>query len=591
MKARGKLTVLVVAVVFLGSVVGSNAAAATNEVLPGVTIGGIPVSGLTTARLTARVVPAAKALESRSMTLYVGEREWSMTPRSFGITVDVARTTARALRVGRDGPVSWLFHSVGLKRANLQLVPRIDARRFAESINNLAQDVRVQASNGEVALDGSRVVIKSPSEGVDLVIGSAKRQILAAALRPRASNLLGLPVTLTAPSIGDKEVAKIEHQANGILAGPVQFGFGSRTLSLDPAAVAASLRVKLVPGSGPDGRDSLVLAADAEELRRQIVRVDPSVERPAREASFETNADTVRIVPSVEGQTVDTLPASEQLMTFSQFSRPVIQLSSQILMPTLTTEVAKSLGISKKVSGFTTYFDPRNAPRVANIDRMANAIDGKILRPGEFFALNAATGPRTPENGYQEAQVIVDGELVPGIGGGVCQVATTLFNAVFNAGLEVEERSNHSLFISKYPIGRDAMVNYGVQDLRFKNDTAYGLLLRAAVTSKAMIVNIYSSPLGRTVDSTQSERRNPRPPAIKYLDDPTLPAGQEVVVEEGSPGFDITVIRTVKQDDQVLHKDTFVSKYRAWKRIIRRGTGPAASQSPSPATSPSTTGG
>lgn len=585
---RRRLTVAVVAVVLLGSLIGTNAAAATNEVLPGVTLGGIPVSGLSRTGLSARIAPAAKAVESRSMILYVGKREWSITPRSFGITVDVPRTTALALRTGRSGPFDWLFHSVGLKKANLQLVPHIDVTRLAASLRNLAQDVKVQASNGEVSLDGSKVVIKSPSEGVDLVVESAKRQIIAATLRPRSSNRLGLPVTLTAPSIGEKEVAKIEHQANGILAAPVDLAFESKSISLDPVAVAASLRVKLVTGAG-QGQDSLLLEADPEELRRQIVKVDPSVERPAREATFETNGDNAKVIASVDGQTVDTLGAAQQLVTFSPSNRSVIQLSPKVLMPALTTEVALSLGITKKISGFTTYFDPRNAPRVANIDRMASAIDGKLLRPGESFALNDATGPRTPENGYQEAQVIVEGELVPGIGGGVCQVATTLFNSVFNAGLQVEQRSNHSLFISKYPIGRDAMVNYGVQDLRFKNDTQYGLLLRASVTSKAMIVNVYSSSLGRTVETSQSDRRNPKPPTTRYIDDPTLPMGQEVVVEEGSQGFDITVTRTVKHGDQDLHKDTFVSKYRPWKRIIRRGTGPAAS--PAPAPSPSTTGG
>lgn len=578
----------VVAVVLMGSVIGGNAAASTNLVVPGVTLGGIPVSGLSRAGLSTRIGPAAKAIESRPMILYVGKREWSITPRSFGITVDVPRTTTLALRTGRTGPFDWLFHSVGLKKADLQLVPKIDGPRLATSLRELAQNVKVQASNGEVSLDGSKVMIKSPTEGVDLVVESARRQIIAATLRPKPSSRIGLPVTLTAPSIGEEEVSKIEQQANGILAGSVDFSFENRTLSLDPVAVAASLRVKLVTGTAQD-QDSLLLEADPEELRRQIVKVDPSVERPAHEASFQTDGDSAKVIASADGQTIDTVPAAQQLVTFSQSNRSVIQLSPRVLMPTLTTEVAKSLGITKKISGFTTYFDPRNAPRVANIDRMASAIDGKLLRPGEAFSLNDATGPRTPENGYQEAQVIVEGELVPGIGGGVCQVATTLFNSVFNAGLRVEQRSNHSLFISKYPIGRDAMVNYGVQDLRFRNDTQYGLLLRAIVTSKAMIVNIYSSPLGRTVETTQTDRRNPKPPSTRYIDDPTLPTGQEVVVEEGSAGFDITVTRTVKQGDQELHKDTFVSKYRPWKRIIRRGTGPAASPAPTP--SPSTSGG
>ncbi|MGH9198614.1 MAG: VanW family protein, partial [Acidimicrobiia bacterium] len=189
-----------------------------------------------------------------------------------------------------------------------------------------------------------------------------------------------------------------------------------------------------------------------------------------------------------------------------------------------------------------------------------------------------------PENGYQEAQVIVNGELVPGIGGGVCQVGTTLFNAAFFAGLPIVERSNHSLHISKYPLGRDATVNYGHQDLKFRNDTPYGFLLKAFVTSKALTLSVYSTKLGRTVEYTTSERRNTKPPPTQYVDDPTLPAGQEVVQEEGSAGFDVTVTRTVREGENVLHQGTFVSKYRPWKRIVRKGTGPpAASPQPSPA--------
>src|SRR5687768_16403012 len=133
MRAPNKrtLVVLVVAFVLSGSLVGSSAGASTNEVLPGVAIGGIQVSRLTSPRLTAPILPAAKAVETRSMVLYVGDREWVVTPRGFGITVDVPRSAARALRAGREGPVNWIFHSVGLKRANLQLVPRIDKRRLA----------------------------------------------------------------------------------------------------------------------------------------------------------------------------------------------------------------------------------------------------------------------------------------------------------------------------------------------------------------------------------------------------------------------------------------------------------------------------
>jgi vancomycin resistance protein YoaR len=218
---------------------------------------------------------------------------------------------------------------------------------------------------------------------------------------------------------------------------------------------------------------------------------------------------------------------------------------------------------------------------------MADALDGTLVRPGEIFSLNKTTGPREPENGFREAQIILNGELVPGVGGGVCQFGTTLFNTLFFAGLEIKERHNHSLYISHYPVGRDATVYYGALDLRFRNDTPYGILLKAGVNKKSLSISIYSSPLDRNVSYETSGRRNPKPAPNKYVDDPTLPAGQEVVQEPGEPGFDITVIRVVKQGDMTIHRDTFVSKYLPWKRIIRRGTGAPA---PAPAPSPSAAG-
>jgi vancomycin resistance protein YoaR len=147
----------------------------------------------------------------------------------------------------------------------------------------------------------------------------------------------------------------------------------------------------------------------------------------------------------------------------------------------------------------------------------------------------------------------------------------------------VNERHNHSLYFSKYPIGRDATVFFdGGRDLQFTNDTPYGILVKATVNRKSLTISLYSTPVGRTVTYETSSRRNPKPAPTKYVDDPTLPAGQEVVQEPGQPGFDITVVRIVKEGDKIIHRDTFVSKYRPWKHIVRRGTGaPAPSPSPS----------
>jgi vancomycin resistance protein YoaR len=572
----------VIAIVLLGVLLGGSAVANAGEVLSGITVGGIPVGGLKGEALQGRLAPAARAMERRPLTLYVGKRQWTTSPEALGVTVDLGATAKRAFMAGRSNSLTWLVQSIGSREQKLGWVTRVDRPRMAQALRELSSRVNVEASNGNVTLTGSDVKVKAPTEGVRLISGQARRRLIGAAVRPARGDRVRLPVSTTTPEIGQEEAVRIQQQAQAILRAPAEFTWSSRSFTLSPERVAAALRVMVVEDPKTSSA-SLLLQADAKALRDQIIASAPFVVRSPKDASFSVRGDSVILNPGENGSTIDTADAAKVLLSLSDSKRRPISLPVVVEPPAFSTEQAQALKISNKISTFTTPFDARNVPRVANIDRMASAIDGKLLRPGQSFSLNGATGPRTPANGYQEAQVIVDGELVPGIGGGVCQVATTLFNAVFTAGLDVVERVNHSLHISKYPMGRDATVNYGAQDFRFRNDTDFGLLLKASVSARGMTVSLFSSPLGRTVEESTSPARNPKPPPSKVIEDPTLPAGVEKVEEAGTPGFDVTVTRKVTSGGRVLHSDTFVSKYSPWKRIIRKGTGPAAKPPAPPA--------
>jgi vancomycin resistance protein YoaR len=583
---RSVAIALVTTIVVLGTWLGSTAVASAGEVLAGITVGGVPVAGLQPKPLIARLRPAARALERRPITFYAGDREWLRTPESMGITIDLRRTASNALMTGRSNSFSWMIQSIGSQDRRLSWVVRIDKVRLGRSLQELKAAVKIDASNGDFSVEGSDVKVIPPKEGVELIPVSAQRAIVRAAIFPATGDRVALPVKKTPPAIRPEQLERVKEQAESILRAPVDFRFEGRIFRIAAEKIAPALKVNEVRHDGSENR-SLVLRADPAVLKKQIAQAVPDVNRQPKDASFTVSGDTVTIHPSVDGATIDTAEAATALIGLAGGERRPIDLPVTNQAPSLTTDAASKLGITKRVSGFTTTFDARNAPRVGNIDRMAKAIDGKVLKPGEVFSLNGATGERTAANGYQEAGILVDGELVPGIGGGVCQVATTLFNAVYLAGLEVVERSNHSLYVSKYPTGRDAMVNFGFQDLRFRNDSQFGLLLKANVSAKALSVSIFSSDLGRTVTESASPQTNPRVPPVKYVDDPNLPAGTETVVEEGIPGFDVTVTRKVMQGDKVLHNDKFVSKYKPWKRIIKKGTGPAAAASPPVSPAPS----
>jgi vancomycin resistance protein YoaR len=209
---------------------------------------------------------------------------------------------------------------------------------------------------------------------------------------------------------------------------------------------------------------------------------------------------------------------------------------------------------------------------VHNIGLIAAAMNHKLVMPNGVFSMNAATGERTAAKGYRTAHVIVDGELVDGLGGGVCQAGTTMFNSVLLAGLPVIQRRNHSLHISHYPLGRDATLNWPGTDLKFRNDSPYGIFITSSWSSSSLTFTLWSTSRNYKVSLSTSSMRNFRSPPTRYEDDPSMPKGTQEVEEPGSSGFDVTVYRTVSQGGTVVRRDSFVSNYSPWTRIIRRGT-------------------
>jgi vancomycin resistance protein YoaR len=244
------------------------------------------------------------------------------------------------------------------------------------------------------------------------------------------------------------------------------------------------------------------------------------------------------------------------------------------------------MGIKQRVSTFTTDYNPAQTSRVSNIHLLADALDGAIVPPDGIFSFNERIGPRTAEKGYQEAPTIVQGELTMTVGGGVCQVGTTIFNAIFFGGYPIVERHNHSFYISHYPAGRDATVSYGSLDFRFKNNTSAYILIKAWYSASTLTISLYSTDFGNNVSYTTSEFSNYVAFPIKYIDDPALPKGTQVVEDEGVDGRDVTVFRTVKRGGVVILQDKFFSRYKPKKATIRNGTAevppPTAETTPTP---------
>ena len=205
--------------------------------------------------------------------------------------------------------------------------------------------------------------------------------------------------------------------------------------------------------------------------------------------------------------------------------------------PAWTTVDAEALGIRKQIASFTTRFHPADVNRTANIYVAAQALDGTILRPGELFSFNQRVGPRVEAAGYKEAPVIINGELVPDIGGGVCQVSTTLYGAVLLAGLKVDARTPHSIPVSYVPMGLDAAVVYDAVDFRFQNNTSGHLLVRAWVEQDRLTVALYGEgPADRPVGLETEIVEVIAAPMVRVVR-PELAGGEQRIVRAGREGY------------------------------------------------------
>ena len=218
-----------------------------------------------------------------------------------------------------------------------------------------------------------------------------------------------------------------------------------------------------------------MVSVDEQRLRDLVFALASVVQvQPVDARIVITDDDQVIIEPSSEGRqlNVDELISRLRSTTLSRGARE-IDLPVETTLPTVVTSELESRGIIRLLGEYTTKFKASNVKRSENIRLGAAMIDGTVIAPGDVFSFNEVVGPRTPERGFLEADIILNAELVPGIGGGICQVSTTLYNAALLSDLEIVSRVNHSLPISYVPLGRDATVSYGAIDLKIRNNTGH----------------------------------------------------------------------------------------------------------------------
>lgn len=318
---------------------------------------------------------------------------------------------------------------------------------------------------------------------------------------------------------------------------------------------------------------------DKNKLRLILDNLTKTVRIPPQDAKIVIMPEgTVQILDSFIGKGFDNENALAQLNSIiNENANPEIELKAISLKPAVTTVDLTNLRVNGEIASFTTSFDINKTNRVFNIRVAAAALDGQIIKPGETFSFNSVVGPRSQEAGYKMAPTILNNEFIDSLGGGVCQVSTTMYNALLQADVEILQRSNHSLTIRYVPLGQDAAVAYGGKDLKFKNSLPSALVIKSSVVGNKVTIKLFGDfALKKNVRIVNSIIKE-YPFQIVYKDDATLSKGTQHVEQKGAKGFRVTSLMLIYQNGQLTGQKTLpASHYAPMDEIILVGTKPVA---------------
>jgi len=517
---------------------------------------------------------AAVALKKRvqenirnKITFKFKKNKLTISPANFDLSIDYEKSVEKAFDYGRDeGPIlnaskrflAWF------RSANINPFYKISRSKIDIFLHQIGKVDHTPARNASIRIRGGKARLIKPKNGFGINRKKTELKLLAALLNPEDINEVNLEAERLYADVSEADARRALEEAKILISKPITLVYGKKKWSIGKQKIVTLFKTKVVD-------DSLKVLLAKEKTLDYIEFLTKSLNKKAKRAKFSVNGAYVSIIKSSDGLEVDNKETYENLLDAGQkTSGRSALVSAKKKKPSRTTEDAKKMGIKKLVSTFSTYYKP-GKPRVKNIHLLTRILDGQLIAPGEKFSFNDRIGKRTEKRGFVKAPQIVKGELVDAIGGGICQVSTTIFNTVLLAGFPIGSRVPHSLFIDRYPEGRDAAVSYPGPDLTFSNDTDTWILIKGGYTSSGISISFYGTDYDRKVTfETELSAKIPYP--RKEIKDNKLEKGKKVVEEKGVIGRRFRVIRRVVKDGKVIRETKINSVFKPKPRIVRVGT-------------------
>lgn len=536
---RGTIAVAVLAAAYVALALFLGRHVPANTSVAGVPIGGMtPDAAVQT--LERALAPKAKA----PVVIQAGETKQEIQPADAGLAFDLPGTV-EGLTGFSLSPTDLWTHLTGGSDEPLETT--VDRDKLEAAVGKVGGPLNRKVVEGAIAFADGKVKVTDPVAGRTLSATATADEI---AKRWPTEQPVAAKFDTTEPKVSAAEVERATKEfAAPAVSGPVKVVAGSKTFSVAPAEYADALSMK-ADASGklqPVIDDAKVVAA----VRAAAAKV--GLEKKAQDAKITFNGTTPVVTPAVVGSALEPKSIDSAFTAALTSADRTAKVATTVVQPKLTTAEANKIKPKERISTFSTQF-PYNPPRTENISIAARTLNGTYVAPGETFSLNAKLGQRTAAKGYNSAPVIINGRLTKDYGGGISQLSTTLFNAIFFSGAKIEEHHPHSFYISRYPEGREATISWPDVDNRFTNDTGYGILIQAGVSGNSVTVSFYGTKVW-DIEAVKGPRRNVVQP--KSIVDNK----KGCVPQSPTPGFDVTVTRIFNKGGKQVKSSQFNTHY------------------------------
>ena len=508
------------------------------------TVAGVPVGGMSPHSAESTLRRALAAKEGAKLTLKAGDKTFQIDPKTAGLAIDYAGTVDGLSGFSAQPADLWDKLTGG---SDEKLETTVDRARLEAAVKGAEKTLDSPVVQGAITFPDGKVAVVRPETGTTLSVPETADEV--AARWPTTSDIAPR-LHQAAPTVSAEEVDRaVTEFATPAMSGPVTVKVGAKSFAVAPAAYAPSISMQA------DTSGKLAPVVDNAKLVAAVRKAAAAagLEAKPRDAKITFQGSKIVVVPAAAGATLDeksVVAAFVPAMTDPARTATVV---TTVVQPKLTTAEAEKVKPREVVSTFTTNF-PHNPPRTNNITIAARTLNGTYVGPGEQFSLNGTLGQRTAAKGYMSAPVIEDGRLKKDYGGGVSQVSTTTFNAAFFSGVRIDQYLPHSFYISRYPEGREATVSWPDVDQKWTNDTGFGILIQATVSSSSITVTFHGTKVW-DIESVKGPRRNVVQPKT------IVDARPGCVTQSPSTGFDVTVTRVFKKGGKTVRTSSFSTHY------------------------------